>query len=612
MASTKTTLCLSLPKPSFMLMLLMATHPVLGGKARFLDPSTAVKTSDADSILAEDIALAAGTPGSRVVELEAALRETYEALPKNSNSRLGHQAVLYALHRFFVQRHGWHISGLAPGGDVWRTMVPSAKDVSLDEWVPSYLLNRVEERLGNHGITLRELAALAAMLEDIVRKDAVTQMKLVYDLYDYPTSGTIDRKQADLVLDTYFMVYLLARKFASDSTADALAKRRRFHQTYHNLTEAEVWFHSLELRHMGADAREVDFAATSGIAKDVGEEFSKFNDQECRDLKQSLRALQGRTVKGGRVRLPDFYNASRYSHWKFTERPEYLRAIGAFDDSDPKQQYVIVPNYIQSRSNCLQASPLYAVCCRNECEDLMQHLEAKIAAPSATADRIAALVAALPSHTVAAPRQLPETLLRRLNQIAATAKGNAVNLHGRLFAQWMHHAYPAECPYPHEAGTTSEQTPSQWKEATGEASHTASEEELRQHVEGDTCPATGEPCDAPEDGRAVELPWSEAEELLVRPEEPGGQWPSGLQLLALALAAAFGVVAWRPPAVVLVHSLRPAVAGCSALGLAFGLDLLDTLTFVIMVFGGLGVLAVRRWLPELYCLPETKSAKSCV
>merc|ERR1712096_229 len=41
----------------------------------------------------------------------------------------------------------------------------------------------------------------------------------------------------------------------------------------------------------------------------------------------------------------------------------------------------------------------------------------------------------------------------RLTDVAAQHKG-VVPLHSRLFMQWMHFAYPRECPYPHLSGTT--------------------------------------------------------------------------------------------------------------------------------------------------------------
>jgi hypothetical protein len=75
----------------------------------------------------------------------------------------------------------------------------------------------------------------------------------------------------------------------------------------------------------------------------------------------------------------------------------------------------------------------------------------------------------------------------------------------------MHHAFPRECPSPHEAGTTFPQTADEWIAQTGQESTQASEEEMTCHVSG--------PCGgaASDDQAAVsmELPWLDAEELLV-------------------------------------------------------------------------------------------------
>jgi len=45
------------------------------------------------------------------------------------------------------------------------------------------------------------------------------------------------------------------------------------------------------------------------------------------------------------------------------------------------------------------------------------------------------------------PRHLPSQLEDKLYEVAAR-HGGRVPLHGRLFAQWMHFAFPLECPYP--------------------------------------------------------------------------------------------------------------------------------------------------------------------
>ena len=57
-----------------------------------------------------------------------------------------------------------------------------------------------------------------------------------------------------------------------------------------------------------------------------------------------------------------------------------------------------------------------------------------------------------------------------------------VPFHGRLFAQWMHHAYPRECQFPHLSGTTKPLGPEEWAALTGE-DMVASEETMRWHVD---------------------------------------------------------------------------------------------------------------------------------
>merc|ERR1740123_2960362 len=81
----------------------------------------------------------------------------------------------------------------------------------------------------------------------------------------------------------------------------------------------------------------------------------------------------------------------------------------------------------------------------------MARLEGGIANPVAHPEQVAGLVAAMSSDTVSAPRNLSMPLRRRLDDIAGR-HGGRIPLHGRLFAQWMHHAFPNECPYPHVTG----------------------------------------------------------------------------------------------------------------------------------------------------------------
>merc|ERR1719210_1408006 len=139
----------------------------------------------------------------------------------------------------------------------------------------------------------------------------------------------------------------------------------------------------------------------------------------------------------------------------------------------------------------------------------MGSLERRIEDSHATPQRISDLVSMLPSVTVKAPRQISKRLISRLGEIAAKHEG-LVPLHGRLFAQWMHHAYPLECPFPHALGTTSPLTRSEWMKESGEVSSRASNKEMNDHISTDRCRvlATGKAhCDKGEESDA-ELPWS--------------------------------------------------------------------------------------------------------
>merc|ERR1719343_1131318 len=102
----------------------------------------------------------------------------------------------------------------------------------------------------------------------------------------------------------------------------------------------------------------------------------------------------------------------------FKESIDYLRMIGALDESDPTRVSVMIPNYLNSASNCVAGSKFYDVCCIDECDALVSHLERDLAASEASPDRILDLVAALPSDTVGAPRTLPIQLSQRLGEIA--------------------------------------------------------------------------------------------------------------------------------------------------------------------------------------------------
>jgi len=179
----------------------------------------------------------------------------------------------------------------------------------------------------------------------------------------------------------------------------------------------------------------------------------------------------------GRVPLSSFYTQQEHAVYRFGESVDYLRTIGALDERRPHDPQVIISNYLAGPSNCVAGSSYYSVCCLSECEGLMAEIEEQIQAPSASVDHLVDLVGSLSSSTVEGPRQLPKALVRRLGDIAKV-HGGLVPLHGRLFAQWLHYAFPLECQYPQQLASEDVLMPLHWQRK----GHAATEEEKERYI----------------------------------------------------------------------------------------------------------------------------------
>jgi hypothetical protein len=462
----------------------------------------------------------------------------YRALPKNSFGNLDHAAARYALHRSFVKAHGWTLSGLEPTHHVTKSN--SSATEGLQEWVPEYLLTVIEELLGTHGISLYELAVLGATFEDLAHKEAHTRLREVFDHLKLPADSVLDDEKAEDVLGTYMIMYTSAHghsvKTAEDVDKLQLALEAETKKWLEDVMDNMTNLPGTDGEPLNVD--DLDYQKMTLVVEEVGEQYASFNDQECSALKNVLTEIED-PYKLGRVRLSDFYEKGmNQGYWNLDEKVDYLRALGALDESNPNRPRVIVPNYISSQANCISSSNFYTICCRNECEDKMSQLEQAIGAPVADAKQIELLIVGLnaSSDPAVASTGLPSELQRRLQDVADYHDGQ-VPLHGRLFAQWMHHVFPRECPYPSEAAENA-QTPSEWLRDFGEESTRASKEEMMSYVKKPAPvsenklkarvlqrsePATirvaaavpGDECD---DDKLTQLPWSPAERLIVQPK----------------------------------------------------------------------------------------------
>jgi len=485
-----------------------------------------------------------GSASSRIKQLEAVLAPIYAALPKNENGFLGHATVHYALHRLFVQRHGWVMQGLdASGGH--RNATSGAG--MLKEQVPAYIQDLLEQRLAGRGLGLHELSVIAATIEHLVHSEAIKRLGDAFKVHNFAPTSLMTQDEANDVLDTYMAAYIVSQDLSNMSLPQALALKGSMPEFYPGWNAVQKFVRAVRqncIESEGTAAQKdsggLDFSLVARVAERIGEQFGPHQNQECIDMKDSLVKIE--EAGTGRVRLSDFYKAALGGNLLFQEKAAYLREIGALDESDPAMPRVIMTNYLTSPTNCISSSSFYSVCCMDECEGLLGHLEREIAAPEATSARIASLVSQLTSSSVAAPRELPPALLDRLEEIASH-HGGSVPLHGRLFSQWLHHAFPRECPYPHVSGTTNPQTADEWMESTGnEKDADATEDEMKAHID-DAHQASLKMETSIEQAAFAPMPWSPEEELLIaRPPQMAAH--NGSSFFAnLRITLLFGSVA---------------------------------------------------------------------
>merc|ERR1719478_737184 len=221
-----------------------------------------------------------GAASSRVKQLEKILGPIFAALPKNEKGYLGHATVRYALHRLFVQRHGWFIKGLdAAGGH--RNSTSSAG--LLKEQVPAYIQDLFEERLGGRGFGLHELGVLAATIEHLVHSEAIKRLGDAFKVHQFLPTSLMSESEVDDVLDTYMTSYILGEDLSNMNYSEALDLKAEMPEVYmawdatkefvratrKNTTESDS---SAEQKASG----ELDFSLVARVAERVGEHFGAF------------------------------------------------------------------------------------------------------------------------------------------------------------------------------------------------------------------------------------------------------------------------------------------------------------------------------------------------
>jgi len=458
----------------FVILALNALQALSSTHSRFLGNDEAairnISIANVEAQLSASLEAVLGGERSLILEqrldtIEAAMWQTFQAVPKNKLGRLSPVASRHMVHNYFAAAHGWIINGLEPHGMNTNMTHVHQSTILLDK-VPRLVEDLLEAKRVGHGLSLTDVVAMAAVLEQLIFDETLVLLETAYSFNGKRTSDLVESEALYDILDSYMLLFEQGT-FANLSNPDKhhFIKQRRLKQNtnWHNVriyvrdTVKNVEYMQQEgVNNMFGPAVFYTFEQASHFADHILQGYGRVQDTECRGMTQALAKLD--PLGTGRIPLHVFYSQPHTADYQFKESTYYLQQVGALEERGD----VRIANYVQGPSNCMAHSAYYSVCCLVACDGLMRELEGSIRAPQASPEQLLILVRNISSPSVDADRRhLSADLERKLHAIADRHRG-AVPLHGRLFAQWMHFAFPQECPFPHVAQDVEVMRPSSW------------------------------------------------------------------------------------------------------------------------------------------------------
>jgi len=357
---------------------------------------------------------------------------------------------------------------------------------------------------------LHELAAFAATLTDLIFQEGFGGLWEVYRKLELPYGEALSEAKFDHAIRAYFSELVCGQYFDFQREEDFAALEQMAREFLPDYDDIMMWAQDLRKardyveqssRNPFAEEHVVSWERASVHLSELIHNFGSLQKKECGGLKEELLDME---VPGtGRVMLSDLYSNSNL---QMHESVAYLRNLGVLEESTAHKPRIIMSNYMAAVARCTPFSSYFSICCRDECEGILGKLEERIGTPSSTPVRIADVVGGLSSDTRSAPWNVSSQLLTRLQEIADHHEGQ-VPLHGRLFMQWMHHAFPTECPFPHVSGTTNPMSQDEWLGLHDDLEDVlALPEEKAKYFSGER--------DASDAPSVADLPWTSVEELV--------------------------------------------------------------------------------------------------
>jgi len=392
--------------------------------------------------------------------IKGAISTIWRSLPKSHAGHVDRGALGYALNRYFIKTYGLAVMGLEMDINVTNlgTEQEPYKEVS------GFFAQMAPERT----FSFEEGVAAAVMIEEFV---ADFERKILEEVYiKKGVKGNLKDEQLDSIMQSFVLnwyfhgdpdtieraekrPWAISRAFEDWPNFLVLLNGTRRSSKHFSGKFAKKVYEARQVTGGISNAMSVkySFEDVHTLMKDFTRSFGNYSRSQCDSVRAKLTKMD--TSNTGRVPLATFHKAALDGDWHFSESLAYLRHLGAIDESSSWHgPRVIIPNYIESASNCFVALDDYRLCCQSTCESYMDAFEAAIEGPAAEPDLILALTAKIIEENTEGEGRFPDALRQQLLKISRAHDGQ-VPLHGRLFAQWLHYAFPSECPFPHVSGS---------------------------------------------------------------------------------------------------------------------------------------------------------------
>ena len=389
----------------------------------------------------------------RLLHVEQSLRPSYEAFPKDARGNLPPHQVLPALTRaYFAKEHGWLVRGLetpgapiiAPGeshqdahvavtgGGLYEAQILKSKAPELAAALKDAAL---APAASSAGLSLGDISRTIAALEQLLLEESLPLLRASYYLNGFldpmaELPPALEESQVQEALLSYLLLFRhgLPRNLTDIESHQRMKQRAKKTADWPLLLhfESQV-LHEIVPNPSG----KISWTQASDAVSAVAMRYGRWQQSECEDMKSTLMKMD---TGAGRVRLEDFHGSPKYPHYQFTEREDYLRKAGILVNEEA-DQYVLIANYLLGPSNCIASSEYFAVCCLNECEEVMNRFEAILRAPAATVAQIMDAAASVHGNFSQLRSGLEEGLHSLLDNTGA------VVLHSPGFRKWLHEAF---------------------------------------------------------------------------------------------------------------------------------------------------------------------------